>query len=89
MKKIWKFPLSTAPTHLAVMPAGAEILHVKERDNFPCIWALVDTRQTVTERRTFHIVQTGDDIPADAGRYIGTVHLHNGTHVLHVFGGQL
>lgn len=84
-KQIFKFKLATGSSNAIVMPAGAEIVHVHEQDNWPHLWAIVDSRQTETERRNFHVATTGSDIPDGFVRYIGTAHLNGGTFVVHVF----
>lgn len=66
-----------------VMPAGAELLHAHEEEGEICIWALVDSRQTATEKRFIFTMQTGARFDAGACRYIGTAHLP-GPLVFHV-----
>ena len=84
MKVIWKYHLAH---HLASipMPKGAEILTVQQQDNFLYLWAAVDPHQELEPRR-FMIHGTGV-----AGRgiqrenYIGTVQVHGGNYVWHIF----
>jgi len=48
------------------------------------MWALVDPT-TATEPRTFQIVGTGNPIPPEHSRYIGTVPTHGGQLIWHIF----
>jgi hypothetical protein len=83
MKQVWKFPLRMAGAHTLKMPEGSEILCLREQDDVPCLWALVDP-SAPQERRHFLTYGTGHDMTT-AGRYVGTtIHL-GGTLVLHTF----
>lgn len=80
---VWKFELLLDDEFTIEMPAGAEVVHVREQDNRPCLWVLVDP-DAPKERRTFRTRGTGQDA-TDAGRYLGSYQLHNGTFVGHLF----
>ena len=90
--QIWKF--STVENGFKEkftieMPIGAQILTVQrsEKDNHPCIWALVDPNAK-KEERYFELVGTGHDIHFDMGierKYIGTYQYQNGEFVGHIF----
>jgi hypothetical protein len=82
MKKIWKFRLH--PTQPVMVPIGATILSVGNQSDDIYMWALVDP-DAVQEPVRPVIVGTGHEVPADAGPFIGTVILHDGALVLHVF----
>jgi hypothetical protein len=88
---IWRFalPLIDAPTlHL---PAGARVLSVGpargpemySNDGLD-VWALVDPTAT-REPRSFRVVGTGNPMPTDAGKFVGTVPSHGGSLIWHVF----
>ena len=72
-------------TVLHVSPA-AQIIHVAPQDGLICVWMIVSDNQRAPV--VFTCLSTGQDIPDDAGRYIGTAHLHAGRTVVHVFAGH-
>lgn len=84
MKVIYKYVLPRTNPAIVVMPSGAEVLHAHEQDGRLCVWALIDPRQTETEKRLFAIVGTGNEFAAEDMRYIGTAHFQ-GPLVFHVF----
>ena len=63
------------------LPNGAEIVHIAMQGDSICIWALVDVREDVGNRK-FIIYGTGHPITT-AGKHIGTV--LDGRFVWHVF----
>ena len=70
--KIWKFGLPPTPRTIIDMPAGAQILSVAEQKGSIVLWALVDQ----TAKRAPYTVAcylTGDSVPEDPGKHIGTV----------------
>lgn len=72
--KIWKFGLPPHPRAIVEMPAGAEVLSVAEQKGIVYVWALVDQ----TAKRVPRLIScylTGDDVPEDPGRFLGTVHV--------------
>lgn len=88
MKMVYKYPVSNYLTH--EMPKGAKVLHVHEQNGDICLWALVDVpkppQNPEWERRKFIALATGDKIPDDwTVEYVGTVHMHGGALVFHVF----
>ena len=80
---VWKYPLFATDVQPVNIPAGGQILHVAEQHGSLALWALVDP-SAATESRLIAICGTGQPAPA-AGQHIGTVLLHGGTLVLHVF----
>ena len=91
-KAIWKF--STIENGFQGkfeinMPQGSEILTVQtdQKDNSPCIWALVDPEKEL-ETRHFELFGTGHPVPYDMGverKYIGTYQYQKGEFVGHIF----
>lgn len=70
--KLWKYGLTPTPRAMIEMPAGAEILGVAEQKGIIVVWAIVDqTAKRVPYMITCYL--TGDDIPEDPGRFLGTV----------------
>ncbi len=86
MKKIFKYPLQIRNSQTILMPYGAEILSLKIQNGIPCIWALVDEKSQLTERR-FETYGTGHKIRHEigvGGMFIDTYYHENGE-VYHVF----
>lgn len=86
MKKVFKFPLKIEEDEQDIMmPAGAKVLTVQVQSGVPCLWAECNPDAECVSR-TFLIRGTGH--PIDDGiekEYIGTIQLHGGSLVLHVF----
>lgn len=73
------------------MPVGSEILSVQTQFDSPQLWALVNPSETRKETRVFKSYGTGHPIPENPGKFIGTVQIHSGSLIFHVFeavGGQ-
>lgn len=71
------------------MQKNAEILCVQQdkKTNIPCIWALVESDNTL-EERVFELFSTGNEMKFDMGverKYIGTYQYQNGEFVGHLF----
>ena len=90
---IWKFPIPCEltrggllwnPAFCISMPRGAKVLTAQAQFGMPVIWALVDPNAPVVER-AFLMLGTGHDAPTAALEYVGTIQLHDGSLVLHVF----
>lgn len=84
MRAIHKFPL--APPFIIPMPADAKIIHVGEQDNFPFLWAELDT-DGVYVKRNFLVLGTGHPFPKHVTRWehLGTVKLDDGAIMIHVY----
>lgn len=85
MKTIFKYTLSPddAPVE---MPVGAEVLTAREQGENICVWARVETTETLKDKRTFKVFGTGHEIPDDPNfHYVGTAMLQGGGLVMHVF----
>lgn len=83
MKVIHKYQLLNE-THSINVPEGAEILSVQTQNNVPCIWMLINPKETMFDIRTFFMVGTGNCFNQD-GKYIGTCQLDRGSCVMHIF----
>lgn len=82
---VHKYQLAFGPLGVVVeimMPRGAEILTVNVQSDIICIWARVDTHEPYEGRR-FCITATGTPCPPD--KYVGTVLMHDGNFIFHVF----
>lgn len=82
-KMIYKYKLNQEHTDID-MPIGAIILAAQSQRNDICLWALVD-ETAHKEKRFFVIYGTGHLLVDNPGRYIGTVQVHEGMLVWHVF----
>lgn len=86
---IWKFVIN--PFTRTEMPLDAEILYVGEQGTDVCVWALVDPSIARTEHRAINAYGTGHTVPANPGKYLGSVQLTNGHNnglVFHLFDGD-
>ena len=86
MIAVWKFelPIDDYVTILAI-PRGARLLTVAVQDGRLVLYALVDTAYPNVMRR-MRIAGTGHPISGDeAANYVGTVLMHGGRLVFHVF----
>lgn len=84
MKTIYKYILNPETVQSVIMPQDAKILSVQVQHGQICIWA-VGKASGVNERRIFHVYGTGHELPDDELSFIGTVQLHGGALVFHVF----
>lgn len=84
---IYKYELEAASVQLIYLPAFAQVLSVKNQHNKIVVYALVDASpETVKEPVEFRIVGTGNDASnVDGSTFLGTVSLHDGTLMYHVF----
>jgi hypothetical protein len=83
--QIWKWTLELTDEQVVMMPAGAEILSVGVQHEELRVWAKVDPGEVLGPRQfcmygTGHPMQT--ELPQ---RFIGTVQMHGGCLVLHVY----
>ena len=83
MKAIWKWPLDGSKCAL-MMPKGALVLDVQNQKGQTQMWALVDPN---AERVPFEVrlYMTGERLPNDPGKHLGTVQLDQGEYIIHVF----
>ena len=83
----YRLPITDAPA--LQLPAGAAVLSVgTPRDGTDQIdmWALIDVQNLGLEQlREFRVVGTGNPVPDDCGRFIGTIPIRGGRLIFHVF----
>lgn len=88
MKAVHRYRLKGDWEETVRLPRGAKVLTVQARfDAHLDLWAMVDA-DLEQEDRVFMTVPTGarlDDRRAETLRWVGTVQLDGGVHVLHVF----
>lgn len=81
--RIFKYPLKITGEQKVMAPAGAVPLCVKLQRGAPCLWALVD-EDLPNRPMTISTYGTGHLVDDDAGHYLGTVLMDDGT-VWHFF----
>lgn len=84
MKTVHKYSFAIDDETTIEMPLSAQILCLQLQYGYPCIWALVDTGNPMTQRR-FVTRGTGYPVPERDAAYIGTYQLRDGAIVFHVF----
>jgi hypothetical protein len=82
--KILKFTLELQQRQVIEMPIGAEIIALIMQHGIPRIWAKVDD-EARHEDRIFNIYGTGEELPENPGRYIGTFLQQFDRFVWHVY----
>jgi len=82
---VWKFQPRIADVAVVEMPKGARILRAGIQGVTFCVWALVDPKAPMAERR-IRIAGTGHDIaPSHTETYVNTFEMNGGALVFHVF----
>ena len=87
MKTIWKYEFRVGDEQEVWLPKGAKILTVGVQAERPVLWALVDPKEPDEAVR---IQMRGTGHPADGlekARHLGTIFMHGGRLVFHVFEG--
>lgn len=84
MITIYKYPLEITDTQNIELPIGCEILCVKEQDDKPVLYALVNTMYT-KESTTIECYGTGHALEENFINYISTTMHRGGKLVLHWF----
>jgi len=84
-RRILKYRLAAQRRQTIDLPVGSFISHVNEQDGAVCIWVIRPAGLLLTHEHQITCLSTGKPVPDDAGRYIGTAHLHGGRTVVHVF----
>jgi hypothetical protein len=85
--RIHRYRLPITDRAVVSMPAGAALLSIgPPRDHHAAldVWALVDPNAELRPR-AFHVIGTGNPMPAALGPYLGSVTTHAGALVFHVF----
>lgn len=82
----YKYEVPLADEFALNLPLGAVIVSFQVQHDKPCIWALVDPKAQKAPRQ-FRLAGTGHtlDYGKDALRPVGTIQLHGGSLVFHLF----
>jgi hypothetical protein len=86
VKVIWKFKLKGADNEFDA-PAGARPLCTQIQDG-PVVW-LECERSAPPSKHRLRAFATGQNIPDDAGDYVGTLQFEDGRLILHIFHKQV
>lgn len=89
---IWKHELplkASLRQHKAIpvpMPKNAELLGIGVQDDVPMVWEKhpVHGENEIQQAMWFRLVMTGEPFDG-AGKYLGTLLLHGGEFVVHVY----
>jgi hypothetical protein len=84
VQRVLKYPVKIADTFQLFMVPGSRVVHVDVQNGVPVMWAIVPTGDASQELRTFHVRGTGHGIE-DGLRYLGSLQLHDGAFVGHLF----
>lgn len=83
MRTIWKYKIDGNNIEV---PYGSKILSVANQNDVPVVWFDVDDDMIQMETWVICIVVTGGNIPTNnRAEFIGTILLHNGSDVLHIY----
>lgn len=92
LEVIWKVELSPSLGQQElrnVLDKNAVLLGVQLQYGKPTLWyrTIPDAilPEHPCERRFINVVGTGHEIPADSGKYLGTLQFNDGTFVAHYF----
>ena len=83
-RSIWKFPIKIDDHQVIPVPNGAKIRSVAVQGETVCLWAEVDPNEPIFGRDIF-VYGTGHPMPDDPGTFIGSVMLHGGALVFHIY----
>jgi hypothetical protein len=85
-RRVYKYELPVDDHVIVDMPVGAKVFSVHEQYGNVCVWALIDPCENRTQKRSFRIAGTGHPIEYDDRLvFIGSVFMHSGSLVFHVF----
>ncbi len=88
MRTVWKYALNgwgpaARIRHDVPLPENAKLLSLQNQQGTATLWAEVDT-EAAEVRRTFEWFGTGHSVPPHAS-YVGTLQVHNGDLVFHLY----
>lgn len=83
--RIIKYPLDPVKRQTIEVPAGALVTHVREQHDRATLWMIRPAGLHLLHKWQVTCLSTGEPIPDDAGDYAGTVHVHDGRTIVHVF----
>lgn len=87
-RRVFRYRLDIADRPTVELPIDAEVLSVgppRDGSDQLDLWALVHVDEPQTVPSHFRVVGTGNPVPDDCGRFVGTVPTHGGALIWHVF----
>lgn len=84
MKTIWKHALRMGSNVLEAK-GYLDIISLHTQRGGPCVWFICDPSSEMIVRKRITIYCTGDNLPENPGRFIGTFLVNSDTLVFHVF----
>lgn len=89
MLKIFKYVINREDLNedksIEIVTPSGKVLSVAERRGEIVVYIAVNPRSHQKYTWLFFVYGTGEDIPDDHGEFVGTVNLHNGRWMFHVF----
>ena len=82
---IWKYEIPIQDFFEIEMPKDSEVLCVQVQGGKPCIWVRVIDPGSLTEKKAFAIVGTGQGFNDNEYFYVGTFQQLDGYLVWHLF----
>lgn len=84
MEVIYKYHIRNVKEQILMLPIGAKIIHVHHQFKDGMIWAQINPKAKLEERK-FELVGTGHDFDPKNKTYLGTIHLDAGNYVFHLY----
>lgn len=82
--KILKYHINAPGLDIIEIPEGAEILSVGHQNNVLYLWAKVEPKNKLIQRK-IESFETGEDLSSHIRHFLGTVLLDDGKYVLHIY----
>ena len=84
MITIWKYEVPIEDHFTLELPVNSKILSFQLQRGTPTIWVMVDTKKPIILRK-FRLCGTGHELENKYWKFIGTIQMHNGDLVFHLF----
>ena len=78
MRTIWKYTIPVdGNSHEMLMPVSAKYLTCGVQGKNFVFWMLVEGTEVTTsdDKRTYRVFMTGEEIPSNFNKYLGTAHV--------------
>ncbi len=85
MKTIWKYILPIQDTQTITMPRGSKPISVGAQWGSLCLWVEIDPREPENIEMPIEIRGTGHPLDGSEHHFLGTVVMHEGALVWHVY----
>ncbi len=84
MRTIYKYDVPLTNEVGIEIPGFIQWLHVGVQYDVAVVWAVVDTDKPMANQR-LHVRGTGHPMTGEEGEHVGSIQLHGGALVFHVF----